>query len=739
MGLSTLERRSSPENPSTSLSNPAPWLNEALGSIPTHSGVAVNERTAMYYAAAFACINVLSKDVGQLPVFVYKRNGEERSPDREHEIWRVMHDRPNPMMTPSTFKRTLQAHAVAWGNGYAEIEYDNSGKVLNLWPLLPDRTDVRIRDGEKFIVTRIDDSRTNTDVNDGNSGGLYGGASQANVSGGVKWVGIPADRVVHIMGLGFDGLKGYSVIHMARNAIGAGMAAEEFSSRLFSNGATPRFALMHPKTLSSDARERLRLDFAAAYSGLSNAHRTAVLEEGLTIEKLGLPAKDAEMIETSRFGIEQMARFFDIPMMRLHSSAPITSWGTGLEQWQRAYLIHTLGPWLVQWEETINWVLFTEKERPLYYAEFLREALLQGDITARADFYQKLFMVAGISPNQIARKENMPTMGPAGDERFVPLNMVPLSQATAPRQQPIGTQTPLPSGNATGSATDSASDPENEPTPGDNASDPADEPPAKRSVASTVESRSLAAPFVTDRHERVAQSHRRIESSYVRVYEQAMRRVVSRQTVAAGRAVERLAKDQNVGAFTAWAREFFTGEQATIRDAYLPVTLALGEIVAAAALEEIASSVDVTHEVTQFASTYVEAAAIRESNRSIGQLIAILDQEPSIAGAVPALTARLTEWDTNRAHQIAANEAVQAGNAFVQLAYERAGVTRMVWISDNGCEFCQALHGRVTTIGTPFLSDGQTLTGIAGGSFTVRHATHHGPLHHGCTCQIASA
>jgi HK97 family phage portal protein len=703
MGLSQLERRTSPENPSTSLSNPAAWLSESLGASPTTSGLSVNETVALRFAACYACINARAKDVAQLPIFVYERTGkDERSPSRDHDVWRVLHDRPNPMMTPMTFKQTLEAHVAGWGNGYAEIEFDRAGRVLNLWPLLPDRTKVVIRNGKKWIATR---------VSEGSSAGEPIDPKAPEGNGVGKWVGLPSERVLHIPGLGFDGLKGYSVIQMARNAIGAGMAAEEFSARLFANGATPRFALKHPKTLSAEARDRLRLDFSAAYSGLSNAHRTAVLEEGLSIETLGLPAKDAEMIETSRFSIEQMARFFDMPLVRLHSTTAITSWGTGLEQWHRAYLIHTIGPCLVQWEESASWSLFNKDERANYFVEFLREAFLQGDMTAQGAFFTQLFAMGALSPNQIARKLNIPTIGPAGDQRFVPLNYIPLQEAeTGGPRFPDPSPSPAPT--------------KDEPTP----------PPDDSASASAVPSL---------RHLRSMTYRQRVQDSYRRVYKQVADRVITKHVERSRRAVKKLGEDGNVEAFDRWAHEFFEKERPAVEEAFLPVTLALSETIGTDVLSELGKEPDTntTRAVERFAQLYVAALAVRETASSANQLVALAREGDTADGTmVERITARLDAWESSRASRVALREPTQASNAVARQVYETSGVRRLMWIAAGSetCDLCQAMNGRIVGIDRPFLNEGESVSG-GEDSITMSGKIGAPPLHEGCVCQIVAA
>lgn len=679
--------RTSPENPNTSLSAPSGWLLEALGSQPSWSGNTVTETTALTYAAAFACINVLAKDTAQLPVFVYRRNADAREDAREHAVWRLLHDRPNPWMTPFTFKQTLQAHAVAWGNGYAEIETDNAGRPINLWPLLPDRTQPEIRNGQKWFSTKVKEA-----------------------SGEERVVYLAPDRVLHILGLGSDGVRGYSVIKQARNAIGMGMAVEEHTARLFSNGAMLRYALRHPGKLSKEAKERLRVSFDAAYTGLSNAHRTAVFEEGMEIEKLGLPAKDAEMIESSKFSIEQMARFFDIPLMRLHSTTPITSWGTGLEQWQRAYLVHTLGPWLVQWEESVNWSLFSESERETYFAEFKREALLQGDQAARGQFYQALFNLAAISPNEIAARENLPKAGPEGDKRFVQLNMVPLEDAGKPQPAPVVPPGDLP------------------PTDEDGSGDEPGRAPARADAR------------LAERRARAADQRVRTQRAYRRAFEQTATRVMTKQTRQARRAVERLEKDGDGASFVQWVREFFRDERPAVREAFFPLVAGLQELVAAEALREVGKVHNGTYDVQGFSESYADAMATRQTVSSAGQLIKVVQDGDTGAGTVvERLAAKLDAWTDQRPARMARDETAQAGNAIARHIYEQAGIERLVWIaSADACEMCRSMDGRVVSISQPFLADGET-AGTEQKHITSEGTLSHPPLHGGCDCQLVAA
>ncbi len=566
------------EDPRTSLSNPANWLTEWVTGAPSSSGVAVNERSALGYSATFACINVLSKDVGQLPAQVFKRNGEDRELARDHRVYKLLHDRPNPYMTPFTMKQTITAHMVGWGNGFLEIESNGAGEPVNLWPLPPSCTKAVVRpDGTKVIVT----TRSNG-----------------------QEIGLPAERVLHLPGLGFDGISGYSVISLARESIGTGMAAEKFSAGFFKRGAIPGLVLQTPNKLSPEARKNIKESWKMQHEGLDKSHRTALLEEGVTINTLGISQKDSEFLETSKFSIEQVARFFDVPLMRLHSTTAITSWGTGLEQWNRGYLVHTLGPWLTLWEESCNWALLRENERKKYYVEFLRESLLQGDMAAKVAYYQGLFGMGAISPNGIARKENLPAAETGGDARFVPLNYVPLDLAINPPEP-----SPSPFGGPTG-----------EP------SDPPPDPPA----------RARHTALMRQRIER-AQLHslKRAVERYVRQEAQAARAALKRGTPAGFQAA--------MDTFWVSFPESMTRDLSPVLRSYFD--LLVGAIEDEGRTFTLAERELLEHEIAQF-ERRIGTGHIRASQDGFRDAIIGAD-EPM--GAVESL---VTVWETSRAENV---------------------------------------------------------------------------------------
>ncbi len=401
--LDRLEQRASPENPSTPLSSPDAWLWDALGARRSATGVNVNETTAMRASAVYACVRVLAESVASLPLPVFRRR-KTRGKDiaRDHPLYRLLHDRPNPEMSSFVFRETLQSHVSLWGNAYAEIETNQSGRVLGLWPLRPDVTKPRRLNGTIVFDTKVG----NDDVT------------------------IAGERVLHIPGLGFDGLVGYSPIGIAKETIGLALATEEFGARFFSNGARPGGVLQHPGQVGAEAAKRLKASWNEVQGGLTNVQRTAILEEGMTFKEIGIPPDHAQFLETRKFQTREIARIFRVPPHLIGDLEQATF--SNIEQQSLEFVVHTMRPWLVRWEQTLNYALFSDRDQGgQAFCEFQVEGLLRGDSAQRAAFYTALFNVGALSVNDIRDKENLnPVDG--GDRHFVPLNMTALENAGDP-------------------------------------------------------------------------------------------------------------------------------------------------------------------------------------------------------------------------------------------------------------------------------------------------------------------
>lgn len=369
--------------------------------LKSSSGVSVTENNAMQITAVGAAVRILSESIASLPLMLYSRTtGGGRVKATWHPLFNILHDQPNPLMTAMTFRELLMSHVLLWGNGYAEIEWDKSGQIVGLWPLRPDVTIPLYDPAKKEIFYK-------TTIN-----------SEVFI--------LPAYRVLHIYGLGFDGIKGYSPIRMHREAIGLAKATEKYGSKYFGNGAKPGGVLEHPNNLSKDAADRLRSSWNEMHSGLDNAHRVAILEEGLTYKQIGLPPEDSQFLETRKFQIEEISRIYRVPPHMLGSLDKATF--SNIEHQGIEFVTHTLRPWLVRTEQAISIRCLTVDERKKYYSEHIADALLRGDTKSRYEAYAIGRQNGWLSANDIRQKENENTIE-GGDVYLVNGNMIPVSMA----------------------------------------------------------------------------------------------------------------------------------------------------------------------------------------------------------------------------------------------------------------------------------------------------------------------
>ena len=357
----------------------------------TSSGKPVNETTAMQMTAVYSCVRILSEAVAGLPLNVYRYNdsgGKEKA--LKHPLYRLLHDEPNPEMTSFAFRETLMSHLLLWGNAYAQVIRNARGEVIALYPLMPDKMTVdRDNNGRLFYLYQR-------------------GAEDAKAVGNDRRVYLPPSDVLHIPGLGFDGLIGYSPIAMAKNAIGLAMATEEYGAKFFANGAAPSGVLEHPGTIKDP--QRVRDSWNAAYQGSANAHKIAVLEEGMKYTPIGISPEQAQFLETRKFQINEIARIFRVPP---HMLADLEkSSFSNIEQQSLEFVKYTLDPWVVRWEQSMCRVLLSESEKPAYFIKFNVDGLLRGDYASRMSGYATARQNGWMSANDIRELENLDRISP---------------------------------------------------------------------------------------------------------------------------------------------------------------------------------------------------------------------------------------------------------------------------------------------------------------------------------------
>lgn len=363
------------------------------------SGEVVNEYTALNYGAVYNAVSLISGTLGSLPLHLKRRSGNKNTYETKHPLYHVMHSMANPYMTAMAVRECLASHILTWGNGYAEIIRDGVTNVKELWPITPNRVKPRIINRELVY--------------------------EVTVAG--EMVILPRHKVLHIPGLGFDGFVGYSVIAMARKSIGLGMAMETFGELFFGQGTHPGIVASHPGKLGEEARKNITASLKIAHEGLGKSHLLLLLEEGMKLEKLGIPPNDSQFLESRQFQIPEIARWFNLPPHKLKDLTKSSF--NNIESENSSFVIDTCLPWAIRHEQNYNMQLLrpTEVSAGLYFKHVF-EGLLRGNSKDRAEFYSKMFNIGAMSINEIREKEDLnPVEG--GDVHLVPLNMTTLENA----------------------------------------------------------------------------------------------------------------------------------------------------------------------------------------------------------------------------------------------------------------------------------------------------------------------
>ncbi len=375
------------------------------------SGKSVTERSAMQMTAVYACVRILSESIAGLPVHLYRYQDDGRKEKAvDHTLYRLLHDEPNPEMTSFVFRETLMTHLLLWGNAYSQIIRNGKGEVVALYPLMPNRMTVdRDEHGQLYYSYQMSSSDAPT-MKEGT-------------------VNLKPTDVLHIPGLGFDGLVGYSPIAMAKNAIGMAIACEEYGAKFFANGATPGEILEHPGTVKDPSR--VRDSWNATFGGSGNANKVAVLEEGMKYTPISISPEQAQFLETRKFQIDEIARIFRVPP---HMVGDLDkSSFSNIEQQSLEFVKYTLEPWIVRWEQSINRALLSETEKTSYFVRFNVDGLLRGDYASRMSGYATARQNGWMSANDIRELENLDRIPEedGGDLYLVNGNMVPLASAGA--------------------------------------------------------------------------------------------------------------------------------------------------------------------------------------------------------------------------------------------------------------------------------------------------------------------
>jgi HK97 family phage portal protein len=340
----------------------------------------------MQIATVYACVRLLAESVASLPLHLFRVTDEDGGKEkaRDHPLYPLLFRQPNPEMSSFTFRETMMTHLLLWGNAYAQIIRDGRNNVLGLYPLLPENVEVDRNDAGKIYYIY----HAYTDEKPGESN---------------RDIIFPRQEILHIPGLGFNGLVGFSPIAMMKNALGTTLAVEKYGSAFFKNGAQPAGVLEHPGVLKDP--QKIRDNWMNAYGGAGNAHKVAVLEEGMSYKPISLPPEDSQFLSTREFGVEEICRIFRVPPHMVQDLKRATF--NNIEHQSIDFVMHTIMPWLVRIEQAIIKDVLIEEEQDNYFPKFNVDGLMRGDYKSRMDGYAVGFANGFLSPNDIRRLENM--------------------------------------------------------------------------------------------------------------------------------------------------------------------------------------------------------------------------------------------------------------------------------------------------------------------------------------------
>lgn len=681
-----LEKRFKPD--------PGNWLVQVLGSArgDTKSGVHVNEVSAMRITTVFACVRILSWTLASLPLPVYRRlqpRGKERA--HGHPLYSVLHDSPNDEQTSFSWRAVSMAHLCLYGNAYSLIDRGVHGEVKKLWPVPPWQVTVERSGKENILVYKV------------------------TMPDGVEKL-VPEYLVLHIRGLSTDGVVGLSPIAQARESIGTTMAAEEYGSRFFGQGANVGAIIEYPGKLDDRALQRYKDSIREGYEGISKAHKTMLLEQGLKYHRVGIPPNEAQFLETKKYGKNDIATLFQIPPHMLADLDKATL--NNIEELGINFVVHTMRPWLVNWEQELRQKLFVGDGE--HYAEFLVDGLLRGNISSRYQAYATGRQWGWLSANDIRELENMnPLPGEAGDIYLQPLNMIQAGQDI------YGDDGDSDDGRDIDGDIDDEQGGDGGDRGGARGEDTGDGP--CRGAYRSADSRG------------------RITQSYTRVFEDAIRRVLKREEADVMRKAGELYQ-RNHQAFLDWVEGFYISHQSFVKKNMATPVMALAEAIKRELADELAAdnytlSKELQDEDQRLLQGYLDGYVYRHKRYSERQLRAV------IRGAIDKgwdplvkLQERFDNWQEVRASSVASDEAVRLANMVAREYMGRAGVTRLEWraTGPNVCPFCRQLHGEVVGIEQPFLPRGGVLE-HEGARLKAYHNRFHPPIHKNCVCTIAPA
>lgn len=643
------------------------WYNPAM--MPTAAGVPVSEESALKYLTVARCVMLISADLARLPLILY-RKFPDGSKKREtgHPLYDILHDAPNPELNSFQWRESGNSHIELWGNHYDFIERDLTGKIRALWPMPdPGQVDVRRKNGQ--IVYE------------------YKNAKGEEVTR-------TREQIFHIPGFGFNGIVGLSVINMIRESVSLGLANEVFAARYFGQGMNIGAVMNIPQDLG-DRKKEYEEEIRKQHAGLMNSHGVLITQNNETYTPLKMSLDDAQFLEGREFQKIDIAGFYGVPGHKVGIYKSNMN-RNNTEQENQGYLDSCLIHRITRYESAISQQLLTKKERQAgLFAEFLVEGLLRADAQGRAEYYNKMFQIAGINANQIAQKENLPPVGPDGDKYFVMMNLVPLDQAG---QMDV-------------------------PLPGDTEPEPESDERSLKEFFSGARARQV-------KESRSIRMRDRIAKRYSPLILDAATAIVNRESKAIKTQVNRQHRADTTG-MTDFLNDFYAAFPEYINQKMGPVLRSYLQATIDESANEIGSD---DTEFDKEIKEYIDGYAERHASGSLGQMIALLE-----SGDMADLDKRADEWRERRPGKIVMDESVRASSAAFSFVVFGAGMSMV--LRNRGpktCPYCVSLNGRRSTKNKPLVKAGDNLDPEGGtGPMNFYETKFHVPIHQKCDCYMS--
>lgn len=654
------------------------------------SGVQTNKNNVVGISAVYAALNLLSSTIATLPYHLFRRKDNDgREIARDHSLYSILHDMPNKHMTSVVYRRLMMVNYYIGGAAHAIIKWSKKGEVQELIPV-PFWRVTRLQSGDTIVYEITDAAGRTKRYNE------Y--------------------EIYRLENMGYSLGSPFKPIDIARDLFGLTIAAEQFGAKFFANGTNSDGILKHPQKLSDPAVNRLRKQLNERHQGVEKSHKTMILEEGLDFLKTTIAPNESQFIETRKFQVTEVARFFNVPphlIMDLERSTY-----SNIEHQNINFVTYTLRNKLVEWEQEDKRSLMSPAERQIYYTEFSVDGLLRGDSKTRAEVFKIMRDCGVINADEWRSKENMnPLPDGLGQVYFMPLNMADVSkvasgEAQTEQERNLAALVALMTRNQ--------------------------QPSEKRKKE--PEQRTEQARLSTAQIRSATKRHG-IAKDYEPKIRDNTQKIVERETKDIRGIAKETLSDGNITAFLNAIETYYETAPEYIRKNVQTSFTALAKDIFAEAVREINFDGKWNDRTKSFVKQYLDAFAVRHINSSKGQLKSVASKAHDNGQTeLEAVEERLSEWEEKRAKKTGLNESVRLAGAIAKTAYIIGGITRIMWVNmgSKSCPYCTEMDGKIVGVEQNFIYGGDDAKSDDG-TMNVYQNTGHPPLHQGCVCTIVSA